>query len=122
MEIAAKFGKNISYQSCQRVKTDLREIEPALFTKERRDSQSRAKRRMVRFNVNEAEYKIFSEFVGMMGLSNVKSLSVLSRAIVYLTVMGDINLVEVLAAAKKVTDHEAETYAGIFSKLDLSKI
>lgn len=121
-EIAAKFGKNMSYQSCQRVRADLRKIEPGLFTTERLHPPKGGKRRMVRFNVVEADYKIFSEFVGMMGLSNVESLSVLSRAIVYLTVMGDINLMEVLSAAKKMTNAEAESYAAIFSKLNLSNI
>lgn len=121
-EIAAKFGKDMSYQSCQRVRADLRRIEPELFTTERRHSPKGGKRRMVRFNLMEADYKIFSEFVGMMGLSNVESLAVLSRAIVYLTVMGDINLLEVLSAAKKMTNAEAESYAEVFSTLNLSNI
>jgi hypothetical protein len=122
-EIASSLGRNISYRFCQYVRADLRKLAPELFTgKEARQQTSRTKRWPLRLNVNEADYKIYSEFVEMLGLTQVESLSVLARALLYLTVTQNINLVQVLAAAKNMTNVEAVVYSEIFAKLDLSNI
>lgn len=77
-------------------------------------------RKSLRLNLTETDSQIFDEFTKMVGANTVDGLALLARSVVYLTVVHQINLPEVIREAKAMTPEVAHAYSKVFSKINLT--
>lgn len=119
--VAIQLGQKLSFSLCRDIRADLFSLSPELFSGPLKSIKIRkAKRRTVRWNMTEADLKVLDEFIGMVNVTQIDSLGILTRSLLYLTVTRQINLPAVIDVAKNMSEAQLSAYSKIYRQLDLS--